>query len=252
MTYPASGNKTNFLSRNGLAGDGRGFSDMLMVTSSVRMVDGVHSNTTSTRPATKHVQSDDHIKKRKEIALVTLGPEFVECSTSFEQRFIDPSTSGNNTDRRPRIPGDGLLRSTRQPNPRLIIVWRMSNDSRVIAGSPRQRSSISDLLLDIADDRTFGKAAHRQHVADGKRRLLAAIHKGTSVQTLGRDECFLAKFVPVRVTEDDTSKRRASTRVMNDILDDATNVTISFRKVQRSQAGRVLIEMGVGFELDAR
>ena len=38
MTYPASGNKTDFLSRNGLAGDGRGLSDMLVVASSVRMV----------------------------------------------------------------------------------------------------------------------------------------------------------------------------------------------------------------------
>lgn len=50
-TYPARSNKTDFLTRDGRAGDRRGLTDMLMVTTTVRMVDGVHSNTTSARPA---------------------------------------------------------------------------------------------------------------------------------------------------------------------------------------------------------
>ena len=52
-TYPASSNKTDFLTGDGLARDGRGLSDVLVVTTTVRVIDGVHGNTTSARPATK-------------------------------------------------------------------------------------------------------------------------------------------------------------------------------------------------------
>jgi hypothetical protein len=54
VTYPTSSNKTNFLARNSRASDCRGLSDVLMVTTTMRMVDGVHSHTTSTRPARHH------------------------------------------------------------------------------------------------------------------------------------------------------------------------------------------------------
>lgn len=55
MTYAAGGNETDFLSRNSGTSNCRGMTDVLMVTTTVRMVNGVHSNTTSTRPAAKSV-----------------------------------------------------------------------------------------------------------------------------------------------------------------------------------------------------
>ena len=58
LTYPASGNETDFLSRNGRAGNSGGFPDVLVVTTSVRMVDRVHGHTTSTRPAVIISQSE--------------------------------------------------------------------------------------------------------------------------------------------------------------------------------------------------
>jgi hypothetical protein len=39
------------LTADGVARDGRGLSDMLVVTTTVRVVNGVHSNTTSPGPA---------------------------------------------------------------------------------------------------------------------------------------------------------------------------------------------------------
>jgi len=66
QTSPAGGNKTDFLTGDGRTGNGRGFSDVLMVTTTMRMVDGIHSNTTSTGP------------------VVTLGLEFVERTTSLQ------------------------------------------------------------------------------------------------------------------------------------------------------------------------
>lgn len=44
QTRPARGDETGFLSGHGVAVDGRCLSDMLVVTSSVGMVDGVHGH----------------------------------------------------------------------------------------------------------------------------------------------------------------------------------------------------------------
>jgi hypothetical protein len=50
QTSSASGNETSLLTLGGVAGDRRGLTDMLVVTTTVRMIDGVHSNTTSLGP----------------------------------------------------------------------------------------------------------------------------------------------------------------------------------------------------------
>jgi hypothetical protein len=55
MTYPASSNETDFLTGDGLAVNGGGLADVLVVTTTVRVIDGVHSNTTSTGPAIKEI-----------------------------------------------------------------------------------------------------------------------------------------------------------------------------------------------------
>ncbi len=49
-TSAASGDETGLLSLDGVSGNGGSLSDMLVVTTSVRMVDWVHGNTTSLWP----------------------------------------------------------------------------------------------------------------------------------------------------------------------------------------------------------
>jgi hypothetical protein len=51
QTSPAGSNETNLLTGDSLAVDGRGLSDMLVITTTVGMVNRVHSHTTSTGPA---------------------------------------------------------------------------------------------------------------------------------------------------------------------------------------------------------
>lgn len=51
QTSPAGSDETNFLSRNSGAGDSGSLSDVLVITTTMGMVNGVHSNTTSTGPA---------------------------------------------------------------------------------------------------------------------------------------------------------------------------------------------------------
>jgi hypothetical protein len=51
QTRPPRSDETGLLTLCCLPGDGGGLADMLVVTTTVRMVDGVHSNTTSLGPA---------------------------------------------------------------------------------------------------------------------------------------------------------------------------------------------------------
>jgi len=51
----AGGDETDFLSGDGGERDGRGFSDMLVVSSSVRIIHRVHRHTASTGQATRGV-----------------------------------------------------------------------------------------------------------------------------------------------------------------------------------------------------
>lgn len=51
QTRPPGGDETGLLTLCGVSGDGRRFTDMLVVTTTVGMVDGVHGNTTSPGPA---------------------------------------------------------------------------------------------------------------------------------------------------------------------------------------------------------
>ena len=50
-TYSPGGDKTDFLAGNGATGNGGRLANVLVVTTTVRMVNGVHCHTTSARPA---------------------------------------------------------------------------------------------------------------------------------------------------------------------------------------------------------
>jgi hypothetical protein len=51
QTRPPRGDETGLLTLDGVPRNGRRLTDMLVVTTTVGMVDGVHGNTTSTGPA---------------------------------------------------------------------------------------------------------------------------------------------------------------------------------------------------------
>jgi hypothetical protein len=82
----------------------------------------------------------------------------------------------------------------------------MSNDGGIVSGSAGEGATVTDLLLDIADDSTFRALGNWEDIANGKIGLFATVDEGTSVETLGSDESFFAKLVAVGITENDPSK----------------------------------------------
>jgi hypothetical protein len=230
-TNPAGGNETDFLTGDGRAGDGGGLTDMLVVTTTVGMVNRVHSHTTSTGPA------------------VALGLELVERTTSLEQGLVDTATAGDDTDRGTSRARDRLLCARGQTNASLVLVGRVANDGRVVARRAGERTAVPDLLLHVADDSTLRALGNREDVADGESSLLAGVDECASVEALSRDESLLAELVAVRVAENDAREGCAATSVVDDLLDDAADVAVALGKVERPELGRVLVVVRVRLEL---
>lgn len=78
-TSTPGSDETNLLTRRVVPGGGRGMTNVLMVTSSVRVINGIHSNTSDAWP------------------LVTLGPVFEEGTTSLQERLLNTTSSSNDS-----------------------------------------------------------------------------------------------------------------------------------------------------------
>ena len=138
-TGTTSGDETDLLTGRGEARTGGGLADVLVVTTTVRVVDGVHSHTTSAGPR------------------VPLDLELVVGTTGLEQGLVDTSTAGNNADGGTRGRGDGLLGARGETDTRGLAVGVVADDGGVVARGTGERATVTRLLLDVADDGTFGE-----------------------------------------------------------------------------------------------
>merc|ERR1719206_35047 len=181
------------------------------------MLNGVHAHTTHLGPA------------------VTLHLVLVISTTSFQQRFVDTTTTSNNTNARTVERRDHFLDTRRQLDSSHSCVFVVGDNSSVTARCSSQLSTIARFLFHIADDGTLRHNSHRKDVSNLQCCLLPTVDKLTGMHTLSGNEEFLSQFELVRISEDDNSKWSTSTRVMDDLLDNSFDVTISFSIVQRSQ-----------------
>ena len=225
---------------------------MLMVTTTVGVVNGVHGNTTSTGPADWDRSSEKKTdRERVRDKLVSLGLEFVVGPASLEQGLVNPPTASDDTDSSTGTTRDCLFCTRWETDTGLVVLGRVSDDGSVGAGCPSERTTVTDLLLDAANDRSFRELAHRENISNVKGSLLAAVDEGASMKTFGGNEGLLAELVAVWIAEDHTGKRSTTAsstnfsnsfssdvqqavpaRVVNDFLDDTANVAIPFGKVE--------------------
>jgi hypothetical protein len=131
----------------------------------------------------------------------------VVSPAGLEQGFIDPSTTSDDADGGTGPIRDGLFGTRRETDTGLAVFGRVSNDGSVGSGGSGERTTVTNLLLDAADNRSFGELAHRENVSNVEDSLLATVDEGASVKSLGSDEGLFAELVTVWITEDDTGKR---------------------------------------------
>jgi len=218
-TGSSGGDETDFATGGSVATDGGRHTDVLMVTTTVRMLDRVHGNTADLGPR------------------VPLSLVLKVSSSGLEQRLIDSSTTSDNANHGAVAGRDGLLGSRGQFHLGLVLVGVVGDDGGVVSGSSGQFAAISHLLLELADDGSLGHGADGHHVADRQVRLLAAVDELARVHALHRDERLLALLEFVRISELDDGERRAASGVVNDVLDDALDVSMTLGVVGRAKAG---------------
>merc|ERR1719192_636571 len=190
-----------------------------MVTATVRMLDWIHGHTTNLRPR------------------VPLSLVLEVGSAGLQQRLVDASSTGDDADHRAVAGRNRLLRSRWQFHFRPSHIRVVGDDGGVVAGSSGQFAAISQLLLQLADDGSLRHGADGHHVADGQRRLLAAVDELTRVHALDGDERLLALLKFVGISKLDDGQRCAASGVVNDVLDDAFDVAVAFGVVGSAEAG---------------
>ena len=111
---------------------------MLVVTTTVGMLDGVHGHTTHLRPA------------------VTLDLVLVVSTTSLQHGLVDTSTSGDDANGGPVGRGDDLLGAGGQLDPGPLGVGVVGDHDGVVAGGTGDTATVAGLLLQVGDDGTLG------------------------------------------------------------------------------------------------
>lgn len=187
-TGTTSGNETGLLTSRGVSRDGRSLTNVLVVTTTVRVIDGVHGNTTSLGPR------------------VPLDLELVVSTTSLEQGLVDTTTAGDDADGGTRGRGDGLLGTGGQTDTRGLSVGVVADDGGVVARGTGKGATVTRLLLDVADDGTFGKGREGKDVGNVEGGLLTAVDELASGETLSSNKGLDTGAVLVRVAESDLGK----------------------------------------------
>lgn len=123
---------------------------VLLVSSSVRVVHGVHRHTPRLGP------------------LVSLDAVFVEGSPRLHYRLVRTSSSRNNANHRTASSRDGLLRSGGKANTSRVLVLVLCNNNRVVPRGAGHLSTVAHLGLNIADNSSFWDNTNGQNVSDGK------------------------------------------------------------------------------------
>lgn len=121
---------------------------MLMVTTSVRMLDWVHGDTSNDRP---------HLSLRLLSVVLSAGLE--------DWLFVSAST-GDDADHGSGFTADGLLDTGWQFESGLGAVLAVADDRGEGARGPGELALVSCVQLNVADRGTFRDLVDRQHVAD--------------------------------------------------------------------------------------
>jgi len=218
------------LTGNLVLGDSGSMTNMLVVTTTVRMLYGVHSNTSNLGPA------------------VTLSFVLVVGTSSLKHRLVDATTTGNDTDSSSASRLDGLLGTRGETDTGGTGINVVGDDSGIVTRGTGNSSSVSGLLFQVADESTFGHGTNGKDVSDFQLGFLTAVDELTGVKTFNSDEGFLDLLVLVRMTEDNLGERSSSSGVMDDIFDDTFDESRSFGVIERPKLGGSLSVLGVSLK----
>lgn len=193
---------------------------MLLVTTTMGMVNRVHSHTTDTW------------------VVILLGVALPPGGTSLEERLVSALTTGNDADHSTAATLNGLTDTRRKTDARLHTILGVTNNDSGGAGGAGIGATVTKLGLNIGDDSAFGHGGDRQNVANGEGSFASAVDEHASVHALNGNEVLAVVFVAILVPEDNLGERSATARIVEDVLHNTLDVALAFGEVESAEAGR--------------
>mmetsp|Transcript_5248 Transcript_5248/g.15193 ORF Transcript_5248/g.15193 Transcript_5248/m.15193 type:complete len:222 (-) Transcript_5248:79-744(-) len=190
---------------------------MLVVTTTVGMLYRVLCHTTNLGPA------------------IALHGILVVSTTSLEKRLVGTAATSDNTNLGTNTRPHSLLATRGQTEASGALLLIVRDDDSKAARSTREGTTISLLGLNVAHNGSLGDNRKGKDVPDDELGLLTAVHKHACVHALGGDHELRIPLVTVRIAELDLGNRGTTPRVMDDLLDDAANVTLTLGVVERTE-----------------
>lgn len=124
----------------------------------------------------------------------------------------------------------------------------MANDGNVVARCASKSTTVTDLLLNVGNNGTFGDRAEREDVSDSQVGVLAGVDELTSVHALVCDEGLGVELESVRIAEDNLCQRSSSSWVVDDLLHNTSDVAMAFSVIESSECRRRLVQSSIGRE----
>ena len=150
-TGSSGGNETDLLTVGGIASDRGGVTNVLMVTTTVRMLDGVHRHTSHSGP----------------VALLRVS--LVVGVAGLQDGFVRSGTAGDDADHGSAATHNGLANAGRKSHSGLLAVLRVANDDGRAAGRASKHSTVAELGLNVGDNGALGHDINGEDVYDSQR-----------------------------------------------------------------------------------
>jgi len=174
QTSPSGGNETALLTSWRVTPGSGGVTNMLMVTTTMRMFDGVHSDTSHSGP------------------ILPLGLGLEVGGVSLKKGLIAPLSTGDHTDHGSAATHNGLPDAGWESNARLLSIFGVTDHDAGGSGSAGNSATVSHFRLNAGDDGAFGHLVDREDIADLQGGFVTAVNEHAGVHSFDGDEVFSA------------------------------------------------------------
>ena len=150
-TSSLGGDETALLTAGSVSSRGGGVTDVLMVTTTMGMLDGVHGDTSDSGPVS------------------LLGVRAVVAGVGAEHGLVSSLAAGDNTNHGSAASEDGLTDTRGQSDTRLLAILGVTDHDSGGARGTGKSATVTKLCLNVGDNGTLWHLVDGEDVADSER-----------------------------------------------------------------------------------
>jgi len=219
LTSAASSDETDLLSRHACTARSCWVTNVLVVTTTVRVLHRVHRTPADLWPA------------------VALDAVLVECAASLHDWLVETTTARHDADGRAAGVLHPLLGAGRKTDFGTLLLNVLCDNGAVVAGATSDDTAVARAHLHVGDDGTLRHGHEWKGVASNQLSLPSAVQELAGVRTL---HCWHEVFVDLvlaSIVEVNLGQGCAATRVVDDVLHDTLDETDALTEVEHTELG---------------